>query len=316
MNELQQYIDFMFRDVVEDQKVIDLKEEILSNSNERIKELMEEGYTYQDAMRAAIITLGDYKEMVDDLPKKEKEVKGDYVYKYIPKKLTPEETIDFAKNLVIGIMALIAGFTTFVGIMVTKYGYGEVSKEEFSTLWKDEFFHFLVIGLLVSIAFGVYKIVSTSIFHYGFKSTASTNEKKNISKNISRGIAFVIVGLGSYLVVTKNPLLVTVGIACFLALILGITLIIYTGITSQGKFSKENNNYHYYHNYVYENTRENEYLDMISSAIYILATVIFFILGFALPNGWLYSWLVYLVASAIHMFVIGGIKLKRNKERD
>lgn len=71
MNErIRKHIDLIFESAPKTRKAMDLKEELLQNTNEKYQDLISHGYSEEDAFQNVIASIGDVTELFDDLEDK------------------------------------------------------------------------------------------------------------------------------------------------------------------------------------------------------------------------------------------------------
>ncbi|HKM35728.1 MAG TPA: permease prefix domain 1-containing protein [Lachnospiraceae bacterium] len=71
MNErIKKHIDLIFESAPKTRKAMDLKEELLLNTNEKFQDLISNGYSEEDAFQNVIASIGDVTELFDDLEDK------------------------------------------------------------------------------------------------------------------------------------------------------------------------------------------------------------------------------------------------------
>ena len=66
-NKLRDYIDQLFQDTPKSKRSIELREELLSNLSEKYDDLIQRGYSEEDAYQAAISGIGDVGQLIDAL---------------------------------------------------------------------------------------------------------------------------------------------------------------------------------------------------------------------------------------------------------
>ncbi|MCG8569003.1 MAG: permease prefix domain 1-containing protein [Spirochaetes bacterium] len=67
MRTLQQYVENLFSDVEESQKKHEIVEEITLNLQDKVKDLMDQGKSEEDAINKAIVDFGDINEIRQEL---------------------------------------------------------------------------------------------------------------------------------------------------------------------------------------------------------------------------------------------------------
>lgn len=71
MNErIKKHIDLLFESAPKTRKAMDLKEELLQNTNEKYQDLIGNGYSEEDAFQNVVASIGDVTELFDDLEDK------------------------------------------------------------------------------------------------------------------------------------------------------------------------------------------------------------------------------------------------------
>ena len=74
---LRKYVEDMVRDIPKTRNVVDLKEEIIGNMEERYDDLRAEGYGEQDAFDCTINAMGDIRSLFEEENKKDGGGKGE-----------------------------------------------------------------------------------------------------------------------------------------------------------------------------------------------------------------------------------------------
>ena len=59
MKTIDEHVEALFREIPESDRKETLKNEIIENLNEKVKDLIEQGKTEEDAVNKAIVELGD-----------------------------------------------------------------------------------------------------------------------------------------------------------------------------------------------------------------------------------------------------------------
>lgn len=78
--EVRKYIDDLFKDVGKSQQLFDLKQELITNMHERIKDYQKQGLSDEEAFREAKVSMGDLSGLVDDMREAGKEEAKGEVY--------------------------------------------------------------------------------------------------------------------------------------------------------------------------------------------------------------------------------------------
>ena len=76
---LRKYVEDMVRDIPKTRNVVDLKEEIIGNMEERYDDLRAEGYGEQDAFDCTINAMGDIRSLFEEENKENGGGKGEPV---------------------------------------------------------------------------------------------------------------------------------------------------------------------------------------------------------------------------------------------
>ncbi|PKR77126.1 hypothetical protein CEY16_10290 [Halalkalibacillus sediminis] len=64
---VKEYVDSLFKDVGESQQLFDLKQELITNMHERIKDYRTKGMSEEEAFKEAKVSMGDLSGLVDDM---------------------------------------------------------------------------------------------------------------------------------------------------------------------------------------------------------------------------------------------------------
>lgn len=102
-SKIKNYVDVVFKDVPRSKKAIELKEEIISNLNERFEDYLKEGKSETESYGLAVANMGDIDEMIREVMPNEDFVKEANTYRKRN-----------AKNTAIGVALYIVGAAALI----------------------------------------------------------------------------------------------------------------------------------------------------------------------------------------------------------
>ena len=282
------YIDRLFADYENSPEIKDFKEEVLSNLNERIKELMTNGLNEDEAFDKASLELGDITAIADEVGKTKRIEAIGQMYMRAKVPLTKRTA---------------AGITVASGLLLLGVGLGLIAFFGEMGSWM---YNLLVI--LLALACGLYIFIGLtqeSAAHYAMKQ--------------SRAFAYGAVGVFGFLGAGLSVVSFLVeGIEMSAALVIKMTLILPALCALIFLLATEPKRHKPWLKALIEHdigssTRYSEIINPAKAAtfgitsvgLWILALACFIALGFII--GWQYSWLVFLFALAIQVFLLTTI---------
>ncbi|WP_027963587.1 permease prefix domain 1-containing protein [Halalkalibacillus halophilus] len=108
--EVKKYVDDLFKDVGASQQLHDLKQELRTNMEERIKDYQAKGMTEEEAFKEAKVSMGDLSGLVDDMREHGKDEAKQHVYTSMTNRVS-------IGGIVIGSMLILFGVLMSIGMM-------------------------------------------------------------------------------------------------------------------------------------------------------------------------------------------------------
>ena len=299
-----EYINTLFSDYEDSQGLRDFKEELQSNLNARVANLIRKGLSEQDAFNKACLELGDISVLANELSLKKRREVFEEVYMDIRKYMNGKRV---AAYVTFGIIALF-------GVIVAVIGYfdsiwplhnGWLSDGEFPF---DESIIVLLGALMPFIA------VSIAGFTYlGLTQETRSHFPMSRKRALWYALAALLLGFGIFIVpvtyfssrYTDDSLVSTIGALIPFALP-GGGVLAYLLLTEKNRLkpwaissNAEMAKYaEIWHDPVFASR-----FGMFSGAIWIFSAGLFILLGFLV--GFRYSWLVFIFAVAVQLLVQG-----------
>ncbi|SFB07319.1 hypothetical protein SAMN04488072_106201 [Lentibacillus halodurans] len=106
---IQKYIDGLFSDVGESQELFDLKEELTTNIKEKVMDFKKRDMTEDEALKEAIISIGDLSGLVNDMRERGRDAAKKSVYSSMTARIS-------AAGVIAGVLLVLFGM--FVSAML------------------------------------------------------------------------------------------------------------------------------------------------------------------------------------------------------
>jgi len=280
------YVDRLFADYEDTPEIKDFKEEIIGNLKERIKELVLKGLDEEKAFDTAAAELGDITAIADDAGKKKRnEAIGQM---YIRAKVPITKRTAGGLTAASGLLLLAAGL-----VLVTFFSETSIVS----------FYH--ISALLLSVSCGLFAffgLTQETAAHYAMKKRRA----------LAYGAVCFFALLGTGLAVVSflfSDLEMSVSLGIKIAFILpAICALIFLLATEQKRHKpwlkamaeQEVENAMKFHMDMVDPVKSAKF-GVLSGGLWILAMAVFVTLGFII--SWTYSWLVFLFALAIQVFM-------------
>lgn len=282
-NEVEHYVDGLFRGYENTSPLQEFKEEIMSNLYERIADLEQNGFNYEDAFTKAVSELGDITSIADDLSRQKRNEVINQMYVHRKTDVGLKHAIGYViagSVFVFGIVvALMAYFSTGVvstgissimpflvmsGSGFTFLGLTQETASNYAMNWKRAFIYAIVVGVIL---FGL----ATSAMLYFMEYTG-------MNAVLGTLIPFVLPGIGVLvllLLTERNRHKPWVIEARTLA------------IERNAK--------------VYNDPHRAEQRGLLSGALWVVTFALFLLIGFTV--GWKYAIIVILFAVAAEILI-------------
>ena len=287
------YVDRLFSGYENTPEIQDFKEEIVGNLRERIKELVSKGMDGGMAFSQATAELGDITSIADDMGKRKRnEVIGQM---YIKTK-TP-----LAKKTAVGLTIASGLLLLAVGLGLVAF-FGETSRIGLS----------YVAATLLSVACGMYT-------YFGLTQETATHYAMKDGRALIYGVAVICACLGAGSAVVSflfSGLEMSAALGVKMALLLpAACAFIFLRITENSRqkpwFKAMVDHEGAIHSEMVDEVKAAKF-GVVSGGMWVLALAIFVALGFVV--GWQYSWLTFLFALAIQIFMVSTI-FERKQDR-
>ena len=318
------YIDSIFAGYEKTAALADFKEELLSNLNDKIADLIKRGASEDEAFEKATKDLDDISAIADEISlKKKQEVLAD-AFMDIRHYMTPRRVAGYVSF----------GATLLFGIIIAVVVYFGIAQ---NSLFEEEFFGdvFFDGGVWVSVFGSLMPFASIAIA--GFTFLGVTQEFYDRYPVIGKravwyAIAAGLISFGIFLFPTvyfassaffgdTNGLLAAIASSFIPFLIPGAAILAYQILTERDlrKPWAKPNPADFAANFtaMYKDPVVATKFGMYSGAIWMLAVAAFFLCGFLL-DGFVYSWVSFIVAAAIQSIVQANMikKGEKNEKSD
>jgi MFS family permease len=293
------YVDRLFADFENTPELQDFKEEITGNLKERIKEFIMKGHDEEKAFEQATAELGDITAIADDVGKKKRnETIGQmYIGMKVPLTKRTAAGITVASGLLLFAVGL---------LLITFFGN------------KDNALVSYISAAALAVACGLYT-------YFGLTQETAAHYPMKNGRALAYGMVCLMGVLGAALAVVSFVLngwgmsdALIVKIALILPAICGLIFLLATESKRQKPWLKAMIESHSMDHSV----DFSKYRDIVSpvkaakfgvtsGGLWLLAIAVFVALGFVI--GWQYSWLTFLFAAAIQVFMIATIFEKKRE---
>jgi MFS family permease len=284
------YVDRLFADYEDTPEIRDFKEEIISNLNERIKEFVSKGLDEEKAFEKATAELGDITAIADDMGRKKRNEAIGQMYMKVKVPLTKKT----AAGLTVASGLLLLG----IGLAVIHF-FGEAGNA-----WP-----YYISVFLLSVACGLYT-------YFGLTQETSAHYPMKSGRALVYGVACLIGLLGAGFAIVSflfDGFEISAAFGIKMALILSaictLIFLLATETRRQKPWLKamvedEIEMAIRFHMDMVDPVKAVKF-GVISGGLWILAIALFFTFGFLI--SWEYSWLVFLFALAIQVFMSASI---------
>ncbi|MGP4071605.1 permease prefix domain 1-containing protein [Piscibacillus sp. B03] len=106
--EVRKYVDDLFKDVGKSQQLFDLKQELITNMHERIKDYQKLGMSDEEAFREAKVSMGDLSGLVDDMREAGREEARGEVYSSMTNRISTGGIVISVMLILFGILMTIS----------------------------------------------------------------------------------------------------------------------------------------------------------------------------------------------------------------
>lgn len=325
MNTIHNYVESMFLNVPSTPEMMQLKEDILSNMEDKYVELIAEGKSENETIGIVISEFGNIDEILEEFDMRTMQGEAD---KEVEEKPTlpvvdmEEATRYMEAKRKVGLLVGLGIIFCLFGIAVATLSIRESFLRGFPEVWK-------IVVLLICVAIGVclfvYAGVQISPFEYmEGKFILKTSARSEIERrkqayrpsfglSTAFGVALCILAIIPILFaqLSNSYLLRSMGISLALIIVgAGIFLFCYGGnVQSSYTILLENG---LKRQPTEKEIKENRSIKMFNSIYWPLLTVVYLLWGF-LGHNWELNWIVYVIGG-----IIGGIiqSLLGKKEKE
>ena len=289
------YVDRLFADYEDTPEIRDFKEEIISNLNERVKELISNGCDEEKAFDKAAAELGDITAIADDVGRKKRNEAIGQMYMRAKVPLTKKTAAGV--TLASGLLLLGAGLT-----LINIFGEGGSARPYYVSV------------VLAAVACGLYA-------YFGLAQETAAHYPMKKGRALAYGGVCLIGFLGTGLAIVSflfSGFEISAALGIKMALILPAICCLIFLLATETKRQKpwlkamvehEIENSIQFHTDMVDPVKAAKF-GVVSGGLWILAIAVFITLGFAF--GLQYSWLVFIFTLAIQVFMTATIFV-RNK---
>ena len=281
------YVDRLFADYEDTPEIVDFKEEITGNLIEHIKALMSKGINEEKAFEKAAAELGDITVIADAVGKKKRNEAIGQMYM--------KEKVPITKKTA-------GGLTAASGLLLFAAGLSLIAF--FNKTDNNQWFYYIS-SVLLAVSCGMYT-------YFGLTQETTAHYAMKKGRALAYGIVCLAAFLGAGLAVVSFlsygfEMSVVLGIKTMFILpaICALIFLLVTETKRQKPWLKAmvdrdiENSMKFHQDMV--NPVKAAKFGVASGGLWILATAVFITLG--IVTGWHYSWLVFLFALAIQLFM-------------
>lgn len=300
---LKEFINNLFMTIKETEEIKLIKRDLLTSSNDKYNALIESGLTNNEALGRVISEFGSLDEILEDIV-----VNNNFDFKsnintvsYNEVKLEYDRQAKYYKKIAFGV----AFHILIIGILAL------ISE---SAIYNRDF-------ILILVLFGGSILPVTIYIIFGLKISQELTIKKEGKVSDESAISYVKTQLGH----TRNNFIAEISIG--VGLIITALILLYLGTTRNSfqlsatisfggaflliaiavyGFIKVGTNKYYLDNLLMTNpkvsSKTNKLLEKINGAIFLIAVLIFLLLGF-LRNMWHISWISFVVAGILSAII-------------
>ncbi|MCL1828587.1 MAG: MFS transporter [Oscillospiraceae bacterium] len=288
------YVDRLFADYEDTQEISDFKEEITANLAERVREFISKGIGDEEAFERAAAELGDITAIADETGKKKRNEAIGQMYM--------KSKVPITKRTATGITAASGMLLLAAGSALITF-FGETSNTPL----------FYISAVLLSAACGLYTffgLTQETAAHYAMKNGRASAYGAVCSAGfLGAGLASVTFFLDGF---EMSAALIVKTIFILPAICVFIFLLA-TEPERQKPWlktviDKEIENSMRYHREMVDPVKAAKF-GVLSGGLWISAVAIFITLGFVI--SWQYSWLIFLFALAVQVFMVTMIFEKK-----
>ncbi|SES90514.1 hypothetical protein SAMN05421676_10273 [Salinibacillus kushneri] len=317
METIINYLENMFKNLPNTHEMLKLKEEILSNMEDKYYELKNSGKTENEAIGIVISEFGNIDELMEayDIKKKSDE-------KSLPS-MTEEEINDFldenkksAKMIGFGVfLSIIASAILVLSYQLIDMGIVTFPSTEFGNIaGLIPFFLFITVAVILFIYAGL-KIEKYKHIEYGVEIDSVVQHKiqqkneafhSSFVRSIVTGVTLII--LSPLTLIILSAFRVDYGVVFLLLMVaVGVYMIVYSGMVKDGykklvKIEK----------YSMREKEQNRVIAAANSIIWPLALCIFLITGF-LFEMWGINWIIFPITALLFATFSGAYKILKSK---
>lgn len=273
-DKVKRYIDGLFANVPPSSQLLDLKEEVGVNLNERINDLKNQGIDEEKAFQQAITELGDTSELAESM--RRAAVAGIRDNIFAPQPLRKPQVFGYVAASGIGLFGIIVAAIVYLS-----------NRELVPTIGA------LMPFLIISVAFFTYfALTNETAYQYAMA------KPRAIAYSLAGALLLFGLMVAGIVYFEKETLFTSVSVLIPFVLP-AIVAFIYLGLTEKSRLKIEDERVRAWAEEVenYPFTREGKIKIGLSWTIWLFALGLFLLLG--LKGGWSYSWIVFLFAIGV-----------------
>jgi MFS family permease len=288
------YVDRLFADYENTPEIEDFKEEIIGNLKERIKELILKDFDDEKAFDTATAELGDITAIADDIGKKKRNEAIGQMYIKAKVPITKRTA---------------AGLTAASGLLLFAVGLTLIT---FFSKTTDVAFYY-ILAVLLSAACGLF-------VYFGLTQETAAHYAMKKRRALAYCIICIIAFLGTGFAVVSflfDGFELSAALGIKTAFILpAVCALIFLVITEPKRYKpwfkimleREIENSMKFHQDMVDPVKSAKF-GVLSGGLWVLAIAVFITLGVIF--GWTYSWLIFLFALAVQIFMTAMIFEKK-----
>jgi hypothetical protein len=314
MKNTKDYVDSLFAGYEQTKELADFKEELLSNLNDKISNLVKKGMSEQAAFDKATSELGDISALADEISLKKKQEVLEDAYMDIKRYMTPKRVAGYVAFGVVFAFGLVVALVAYLAIRQDAFEFGDF----------DSVFPFIVFDVSLISALGVLlAFIPVAIAGFTFLGvTQEMPDRYPFTKKRAIWYAVAAWALSFSLFLAPLTYFATSGylmaaVATLIPFFLpSIGLLVFLVLTEQNHlkpWAEERYSAQMRKSCDMWTNGETAFrFGMFSGAIWIFAFALFFVLGFAISGGFKFSWLTFVFAVAVQL-VVQGVMYKDEK---
>lgn len=276
-SKIDKYLNDLFVDVYENNQLIELKEEIATNLQEKIDDFINSGDSEEKAFSKSVDSLGDLSELVDNL----KEVSKDKIQINLerPKPLDKKHVIGYLSSATVLLIGLMAS-----GVIYFQF-------EDLVTALGALFTSIVISGILLA----YYGLTHETVYIYGM------NKRRALAYAIASGT--VLFGIFAPIILyMRGQGSIVILPTIILFVVPSTVILVFLGLTesSRNKPLVMDSEWQSQWLEYYTNPQTKKVKDNVSGALWIFTVALFL---YGILSGWHHAWILFIVAVGFQILI-------------